>query len=107
MTSSSTQKPPIPEGFDPVFPRIPVDESDGSPFLDILQIGMFAADHWTFGPEGPYSTPQPGADATRGQIREALLHLLEIGLIDIDVERLNAGKFWPAAREVATEGETR
>lgn len=84
-----TPKPaPVPLGQP--FPRIPVNQHDDSAFAAITQIAVFAADNWTFGPHGPYANPEmTGAERTRGQIREALLHLLELGLIDIDTERLH------------------
>lgn len=100
----TTIKPPLPSGmFDP-FPRIPVDTSDGSPFAQILRVGLPAADNWTFGPDGPYESPgRTGAQITRMQVTEALLHLLELGFIDIDEERMNAAPGWPMQRE--TNGE--
>lgn len=94
------EKPPLPARmFDP-FPRIEVDDSDDSPFRQIVQIGLSAAHDWTLGPNGPYK--QPGmtpAVVTRMELTEALLHLLELGFIDIDVERLQAAPGWPMQRE--------
>ncbi|MFI6296819.1 hypothetical protein ACIBEJ_34880 [Nonomuraea sp. NPDC050790] len=67
-----------------------VDEADGSPFDRIRRIAVGAADGWTLGPHGPYQHPgMTGADVSRGQVRTALLHLLELGLITIDEQRLN------------------
>lgn len=91
-------KPPIP-GHDEEWQRIPIDEGNDGAFAQVLRIGVFAADQWTFGPDGPYSKPRTAADTARGQIREALLHLLELGLVDIDVERLNAVEWFPPSRE--------
>ncbi len=89
--------------FDP-FPRIDVDTSDGSPFRRVLGLAISAAHGWTFGPDGPYKSPgQTGAEITRMEISEALLHLLELGFIDIDTERMNAARGWPMRRE--TDGE--
>jgi hypothetical protein len=80
--------------------RIPVDDTDGSPFREILRIADFAASDWTFGPDGPYKQPNmTPATVTRKQLREGLLHLLELGLIDIDEERLNAAIAFPTTRE--------
>ena len=94
-----TDKPPVPATmFDP-WPRIPVDTSDASPFHRILSLGGYAADEWTFGPDGPYRRPQPPATTSRGQLREALLHLLELGLIDIDTDRIDAAPGIPCRRE--------
>jgi hypothetical protein len=97
-------KPPLPTGFFDPWPRIPVDETDGGPFHEVLRLATFAADEWTFGPDGPYKQPRmTPAQATRGQIREGLLHLLELGLIDIDAERLNAATSLPMSREKQSE----
>lgn len=99
-----TAKPALPAGlFDP-FPRIPVDTSDGSPFATIREIAIGGAHGWTFGPDGPYKSPgQTGAQITRAEITEALLHLLELGFIDIDTERMNAAHGWPIRREPRTK----
>lgn len=95
------EKPALPTGmFDP-WPRIEVDQSDRSPFDEILRHGGFAADDWTFSDDGPYKHPEmTKSAATRCQIREALLHLLELGLIDIDVERMNGAPGIPMSREL-------
>lgn len=95
------EKPPLPTGMFDDWPRIEVDQSEGSPFQDVLRHGGFAADDWTFSDDGPYKHPDmTKAAATRYQIREALLHLLELGLIDIDVERLVAAPGIPMSREL-------
>lgn len=82
-------KPPIPTGFGEPYPRIRVDQSDGGAFARALRIAVFAADAWMMSPDGPYENPsQTGAVMTRGLLRDALLHLLEIGVVDIDEQRL-------------------
>jgi hypothetical protein len=99
-----TVKPPLPATPFDDWPRIPVDETDGSPFREIHRLAVLAADDWTFGPDGPYK--QPGmtmAQITRGHVREALLHLLELGLIDIDEDRLNAASSFPMSRPKTEE----
>ena len=94
-----TDKPPVPATmFDP-WPRIPVDASDTSPFDRILRLATFAADEWTLGPNGPFRHPAPPATICRNQIREGLLHLLELGLIDIDTDRIDAAPGIPCHRE--------
>lgn len=100
------EKPPLPERmFDP-FPRIPVDTSDGSPFATIRELAIGAAHGWAFGPDGPYKSPgQTHAQITRSEITDALLHLLELGFIDIDTDRLNAAPGWPIHRTPRTAGE--
>lgn len=101
-----TTKPSLPARmFDP-FPRIAVDTTPGSPFDTIREMAIGGAHGWTFGPDGPYKSPgQTPAQVTRAEINEALLHLLELGVIDIDVERLNAAPGWPIRREPRTTGE--
>ena len=97
-----TVKPPLPRPGDlGSFPRIRVDQSEGSPFAQVMQLAVIAADLWAVGPEGPWCKPQPQSDVTRGTLREAFLQLLELGIIDIDEERLAAGAVggWPASRE--------
>ncbi|AYD81660.1 hypothetical protein SEA_KROMP_59 [Streptomyces phage Kromp] len=91
-------KPPLPAGPFADWERIAVDERDGSDFAEILRLGSFAADNWTFSPAGPYQRSQTAAEATRSQLREALLHLLELGLIDIDTDRLRAADGYPMQR---------
>ena len=99
-----TTKPPLSANPADEWTRIPVDQTDGSPFSEILRIATFATDDWTFGDRGPYSNPSlTGAQITRHQIAEGMLHLLELGLIDIDVERLNAAEWIPTGREASAE----
>jgi hypothetical protein len=94
-----TAKPPLPTGMFDRFPRMTVDETEGSPFREALRIAVFAADHWMLGLQGPYANPgMTGADVNRATLREGLLHLLELGFVDIDVERLMSAEGWPANR---------
>jgi hypothetical protein len=94
-----TDKPLVPATmFDP-WPRIPIDTSEPSPFDRILRLASFAADEWTIGPNGPYQHSMTPAEICRGQIREGLLHLLELGLIDIDTDRIDAAPGIPCQRE--------
>jgi hypothetical protein len=82
-------KPALPNGWAAPIERIHVDQSNGSDFREILRIATLAADTWSTGPDGPYK--QPGmtlAQISQQQVAEALLQLLELGLIDIDSERL-------------------
>jgi len=65
-----TEKPALPTGmFDP-FPRIDIDTSDGSPFAQLLRVGLPAADNWTFGPDGPYESPGQTGAQIRASWRE-------------------------------------
>ena len=93
-----TVKPPLPERmFDP-WPRIPVDASS-SHVREVIKLGVHAADDWLLGADGPYK--QPGmtqAQITHRAVEEALSHLLELGLIDIDMERIDTAKGWPMSR---------
>jgi hypothetical protein len=100
-----TAKPPLPTDPFGDWERIPVNEQDGSDFAEILRIGTFAADNWTFSPDGPYQRSQTAAEATRSQLREALLHLLELGLIDIDTGRLHAADGYPMQRSTTPTPE--
>ncbi|MEV6124402.1 hypothetical protein AB0M23_28495 [Streptomyces sp. NPDC052077] len=92
------RKPPLPADVFGDWERIPVDDQAGSDFTEILRIGTFAADHWTLGPDGPHQRPRPPAAVAGSQIREALLHLLELGLIDIDTGRLHTAAGYPMQR---------
>lgn len=99
-------KPALPARmFDP-FPRIEVDTAYGEPFARILGIARSVADGWVLGPEGPFKKSQPMSEITRHTLTEALLHLLELGLIDIDVDRLNAARGIPTRRSTLREEET-
>ncbi|RBQ21555.1 hypothetical protein DP939_02265 [Spongiactinospora rosea] len=98
---SPDPKPPLPTALGEPIPRIPVDEREGGPFDQIRHIATIAVDLWSVGPDGPYYNPaQTRSETTRLQMREALLHLLELGLLDIDTERLAASRSWPSTREV-------
>jgi hypothetical protein len=99
------EKPPLPaKMFDP-FPRIDVDTSDGSPFARILHISLFAANAWMLGPDGPFVKPTTPAQAVHAEVSEALLHLLELGLIDIDTDRLQAARGIPTRRTTLVSPE--
>ncbi|MEU2426957.1 hypothetical protein ABZ619_39095 [Streptomyces sp. NPDC007851] len=93
-----TPKPPLPAGMFDEWPRIVVDTSRGTPHHRIARLATHAADHWALGPDGPLKTPQPLASTISGAVHEALLHLAELGLIDIDTDRLNAAKAIPIDR---------
>ncbi|MCX4571601.1 hypothetical protein OOK48_35360 [Streptomyces viridodiastaticus] len=97
-------KPPLPTRmFDP-WPRIPIDTSPDSDFHRLDRIAGHAATGWAVGPEGAYAQNLTLAEVVDGAVREALLHLLELGLIDIDSARMNAAKGWPTHRERTVEG---
>uniref|UniRef100_UPI003F491363 hypothetical protein n=1 Tax=Streptomyces sp. CA-141956 TaxID=3240051 RepID=UPI003F491363 len=93
-------KPPLPSDWFADWPRIAIDTSDQSGFAAINRIAGFAASSWTCNsPDGPLETPMPLMQAVDGAVREALLHLLELGLIDIDSERLHAAPSYPTSRK--------
>lgn len=99
-----TDKPQLPVNPFGEWRRIPVDQTDGSPFSEILRIAGFAADDWTLSANGPFKKPgMTRAAITRHQLAEGLIHLLELGLIDIDVERLKASEWLPVGREASAE----
>ena len=87
-----TDKPPPPvpgEPFD-VYPRVPVDEADPD-VVALVRAAAVAADNWMLGPDGLRKHPTMSTyDLCRRQVTEGLLHLLELGLVDIDRERLAA-----------------
>ncbi|MFI7644156.1 hypothetical protein [Nonomuraea sp. NPDC049400] len=77
-----------------------VDETDGSAFDRVRRIAVGAVDGWMLGPNGPYQNQgMIGADMVRGQVRTALLHLLELGLISIDEQRLNEMRMYKPWRD--------
>jgi hypothetical protein len=84
----------------PDLPHTVVDETEGSPFDRIRRIAGGAANGWALGPNGPYKQPgQTMADIAHGQVRAALLHLLELGLITIEEQRLNEMRMYKPWRE--------
>lgn len=103
MTTTST-KPAFPDGWvapTSAWPRIPVDQSDGSAYQRVAREAGFAATGLLVSPDGPLRpgvAPVVIADAAIG---EALLYLLEFGLIDIDEARLDEflGRPHPPYRE--------
>lgn len=99
-------KPPVPAGsFDP-WHLIDVDTTEGGDTHRIMRIAESTATGWALGPEGPYKTPQPMAHTVGGAVQEALMHLLELGLIDIDTERLHAARGIPTRRRRPADKET-
>ncbi|GAA2770462.1 hypothetical protein XF35_38940 [Streptomyces platensis subsp. clarensis] len=94
-----TTKPPLPTDRLADWARIAVDTADQGDFAAINRIAGFAASSWTVNsPDGPLAKPMPLMQAVDGAVREALLHLLELGLIDIDTDRLWAAHSWPMHR---------
>lgn len=78
---------------------VEVDTSKDSSFAEVLSIAQSAAAHWYLSSEGPYAKPHmTPADAVAGAVRDGLLHLLELGLVDIDVPRLTELLWYPANR---------
>lgn len=92
-------KPPTPaRAFDP-WPRIDVDTTDGTETERIIHIATRVANDWVLGEHGPYRAGgMTMAEIVRSLVHESLLHLLELGLIDIDAERLNAAPGVPVRR---------
>lgn len=94
----SNEKPPLPAGMFDHWPRIPIDTSENSDFHHINRIAGHAASHWALSPDGAYTNNLTMHDVVDGAVRQALLHLLELGFIDIDSERMNAAPGWPMNR---------
>ncbi|MEW2302036.1 hypothetical protein AB0958_19020 [Streptomyces sp. NPDC006655] len=94
-----TPKPPLPARTFDDWPRIDVDTSRGTPFHRIDNIAERAAAAWVTGPDGPYKRPgMTMHEIVSGALREGLLHLAELGLIDIDTDRLDAPSGYPMRR---------
>jgi len=82
-------KPPFPlnDPFAP-WPRIPVDQTPGGDFDRMRQAAAFAADGLMLSDAGPDHNA-PRAQQFAAAVEEALLYLLEMGVIDIDKPRLD------------------
>lgn len=74
------------------FPRIKVDSSD---FAAIHEMANSAVDTWWLTTDHVFKTH---ADAVHAIVKEALLHLLELGFIDIDTERFKTMPSVPMSR---------
>jgi hypothetical protein len=95
-------KPPVPTAQFHDWPRIPVDTAEGSLHYQLTTLGRRVAYDWVMGPEGPYSHPEQSmAQTLRGAVGEALLHLMELGLIDVDTARMTTAPGFPWARNDA------
>lgn len=90
------RKPPLPTEPWGVFERIFV-ESDHPDVAAILKLAVFTADDAYYAAEADGVTL---AEAHAEMVREAILHLLELGLIDIDRERLRAAEGFPTGRSL-------
>ncbi|MFE6080006.1 hypothetical protein [Streptomyces virginiae] len=92
-------KPPLPGNLTRPWQRITVNEADPDTAW-ILKLAVSAADGWMLGPRGPLKRPgMTLADISGGAVREGLLQLLELGLIDIDTDRLRAAGSFPLRRD--------
>jgi hypothetical protein len=89
-------KPPLPTKWGEQITLMEVDESEGGTFSGLLQVATLAAHKWALGPGALAMTH---AEETRGTVREALLYLLELGVIDIDEERFAAIPMFPVGRD--------
>ena len=92
-------KPQLPARILDPWPRIPINTSEGSDFHHLNRIAGHAATGWALGPNGAYAQSLTLAEVVDGAVREALLHLMELGLIDIDSHRMHAAPGWPTHRE--------
>lgn len=97
----SLPKPPAPADWNSEWLRITVDPADTETAWTI-KLAISAAHGWLLGPQGPFHcegmTP---ANVTGEAVRQGLLHLLELGLIDIDRDRLNQATSFPLHRDPA------
>ena len=83
-----TDKPPVPAGAGHGWPVTPLDETDPD-YQQLIRIAASAAYTWTLTPANR-SWTMSRAGVARGQIAEGVALLLELGVIDIDRERLAA-----------------
>ncbi|MFE7559648.1 hypothetical protein [Kitasatospora sp. NPDC057500] len=92
-------KPALPaRAFGP-WPRIPVDTGEGTDAARLLRLAHSAATDWAISDTGVYKDPTLTMAAIVDHVlREGLLHLLELGLIDIDTDRMRAAKGIPLRR---------
>lgn len=91
-----TPKPPVPVHKFEEWPRIPVDTAEGGLHDRLTTLGRRPSHEWVMGPDGPYKQPEQSMVQTvRGIVGAALLHLMELGLIDVDVDRLNGSESFP------------
>lgn len=98
-----TSKPPAPADWNSEWQRIAVDPTDPDTAW-VLKLAVSGADGWVLGPRGPlHDRGMALVEITSGAVREALLHLLELGLIDIDIERLRAARSFPLRRDSTKE----
>ncbi|MGW2580819.1 hypothetical protein ACWCYZ_05680 [Streptomyces virginiae] len=94
----NSAKPPLP-GLARPWQRIPVDLDDPD-IAWVLKLAVSGADGWMLGPQGPLKTQgMTLAEITSGAVHEALLHLLELGLIDVDTDRLRNAHSFPLRRD--------
>jgi hypothetical protein len=96
--TDTTPKPPVPAAKFQDWPRIPVDTAEGSEHYQLTTIGRRVAHEWVMGPDGPYNNAEQTMTQTvRGLVGVTLLHLMELGLIDVDTERMAAAPGIPWA----------
>ncbi|MFI5814914.1 hypothetical protein ACIA7S_28645 [Streptomyces sp. NPDC051643] len=96
---TNPDKPPLPKVKFQDWPRIPVDTAEGSVHYRLTTVARRPAHEWVMGPDGPYHHPEQSMTQTvRGLVGEALLHLMELGVIDVDLERLDNPDGLPWAR---------
>jgi hypothetical protein len=89
--TDTTPKPPVPAVKFLDWPRIPVDTAEGRAHDQLTTIGRRVAHDWVMGPDGPYNHPEQNMTQTiRGLVGVTLLHLMELGLVDVDTERMAA-----------------
>lgn len=93
---TDTPKPPVPAVKFADWPRIPVDTAEGSLHHQLTTLARRPAHEWVTGADGPYShAEQTMTQTVRGIVGAALLHLMELGLIDVDTDRLNSSESFP------------
>lgn len=91
MTAANS-KPSLPEPFG-TWPRIPVNQAEGGDFDRIHRAATSAATGLFV--SGTMQLPLTPYEIATAAMKEGLLYLLEMGLIDIDSERLDEMWFRP------------
>jgi hypothetical protein len=92
-------KPPLPNVLVNHWQRITINPSDPDTAW-VIRLATSAAHGWLISPHGPLRDEgMTLAEIASGAVHEALLHLLELGLIGIDTDRLHAAGGFPLHRE--------
>ncbi|MFJ4680605.1 hypothetical protein [Kitasatospora sp. NPDC088783] len=91
-------KPALPaRGWFGDWPRVAVDLTEGGDAWRIVRLAVTAAEVWVLA-DAQADASLTAAVIQREAVTVALAHLLELGLVDIDVQRLRAAPSMPMRR---------